>query len=87
MRLGKAASPPLAPIPLPGPIPLPPPKPSAPVPVEVGSDADSIGVLPDPPMISQMVQPVSTTDPEILQSYSYFLLFAVNNCFCKIFNC
>ena len=49
MRLGKAASPPLAPIPLPGPIPLPPPKPSAPAPAVVGSDADSIDVLPDPP--------------------------------------
>jgi hypothetical protein len=43
MRLGKAASPPLAPIP------LPPPKPSAPAPAVVGSDADSIDVLPDPP--------------------------------------
>lgn len=49
MRVGKAASPPLAPIPLPGPIPLPPPKPSAPAPAVVGSDADSIDVLPDPP--------------------------------------
>lgn len=43
MRVGKAASPPLAPIP------LPPPKPSVPAPAVVGSDADSIDVLPDPP--------------------------------------
>jgi hypothetical protein len=49
MRLGKPASPPLAPIPLPGPIPLPPPKPSAPAPAVVGSDADSIDAFPDPP--------------------------------------
>jgi hypothetical protein len=43
MCVGKTASPPLAPIP------LPPPKPSAPAPAVVGSDADSIDVLPDPP--------------------------------------